>query len=65
MPGVRFSGIALLILLGALAVFHILMLSEALPDDIVWGGRTSGSEHSLVMLEVGVCSRHCSLPPWS
>jgi hypothetical protein len=51
MIGARSSAIALLIILGALAVFHILMLAGVLPPDIAWGGRATGAVRTLRVLE--------------
>jgi hypothetical protein len=47
----RSAAIALLVVLGALAVFHVLMLADALPPDIAWGGRAAGSPQMLKTLE--------------
>ena len=43
---------ATLVVLGALAVFHILMLAEVLPAGIAWGGRAAASPWTLRTLEV-------------
>lgn len=43
---------ALLVALGALAVFHVLMLLGIMPASMVWGGRAASSTESLVVLEV-------------
>lgn len=51
MLGARPAAIALLIALGALAVFHVLMLLGVLPPEIAWGGRGADSEASLQALE--------------
>jgi hypothetical protein len=44
----------LLVALGALAVFHVLMLAGALPDDMVWGGRASGGGAAAPLEVVGL-----------
>jgi hypothetical protein len=42
----------LLVAMGALAVFHVLVLAKVLPPDIVWGGRMGDApESNLVVLE--------------
>jgi hypothetical protein len=41
----------LLVGLGALAVFHVLMLLGVLPADLAWGGRVEAAEN-LILLEV-------------
>lgn len=48
----RTTGDILLVALGALALFHVLMLLGVLPPDMAWGGRTGSSPGSLVLLEV-------------
>jgi hypothetical protein len=49
---VKLAGNILLILFGALVVFHILVLFNLLPSDIVWGGQAGNSSISLRTLEV-------------
>ena len=49
--GVRTAANALLVLLGALAAFHVLMLSGALPTDVAWGGRAAGDAGDIMLLE--------------
>lgn len=51
MTSERSAASALLILLGALAVFHVLMLAGALPTNIAWGGRAADSSRTLRALE--------------
>jgi len=51
MSRARTGGVALLVILGALAVFHILMLFGALPGEIAWGGQAAGSPGTLRILE--------------
>jgi hypothetical protein len=42
----------LLVAMGALAVFHVLILAKVLPSDIVWGGGRMGvTPNNLVALE--------------
>jgi hypothetical protein len=42
----------LLVAMGALAVFHVLVLAKVLPSDIVWGGRMGDApDINLVVLE--------------
>ncbi|MEM3459972.1 MAG: hypothetical protein QXO24_01975 [Candidatus Micrarchaeaceae archaeon] len=48
----KLAGNILLILFGALAVFHILILLSLLPSDIVWGGQAVNSSNSLRILEM-------------
>ena len=47
----KLAGSVLLAALGALAVFHVLVLAEVLPSEIVWGGRIEDPSDNLVMLE--------------
>ena len=49
---VHLAGTLLLILLGLLAVFHILVLLQVAPSDIVWGGQIAGSTENLFTLEL-------------
>jgi hypothetical protein len=42
----------LLVILGALAIFHVLMLADALPSGIAWGGQAADSPQTLRTLEV-------------
>jgi hypothetical protein len=46
------AGNILLVLLILLSVFHILVLFNVLPSDIVWGGRAAESPGSLLMFEI-------------
>ena len=48
----RLAGNLLLGCLGLLAVFHILVLLQVLPADIVWGGAIQNSTTSLLPLEL-------------
>ena len=48
----RATATTLLVILGALAVFHVLMLAGALPSGIAWGGQAAGSPQTLRTLEV-------------
>ncbi len=41
----------LLACLGALAVFHVLVLLGVVPDEMVWGGRATGPDANLFVLE--------------
>jgi hypothetical protein len=43
---------ALLAALGALALFHLLMLARVLPPDLAWGGRMVGPPGLLTLLEI-------------
>jgi hypothetical protein len=52
MIGEKSAAIALLVILGALGVFHVLMLAGALPAGIAWGGQAAGSPQTLRALEV-------------
>jgi hypothetical protein len=47
----RRAATTLLIILGALAVFHVLMLAGALPAGIAWGGQAAESPETLRALE--------------
>src|SRR4030095_11561838 len=47
----RTAGNVLLALFGLLVVFHIIILSDLLPSDVVWGGQSAGSPSSLRILE--------------
>ena len=47
----RPAAIVLLVILGALAVFHVVMLAGALPVGIAWGGQASSSRETLMVLE--------------
>jgi hypothetical protein len=47
----RAAANVLLVALGALVVFHVLMLLGVLPPEIAWGGRGNRSPQTLVMLE--------------
>ncbi len=49
---VNFAGKGLLILLALLTVFHILILIEVLPPDIVWGGQLQESTENITVLEL-------------
>jgi hypothetical protein len=48
----RAAATALLVILGALAIFHVLMLAGALPSDIAWGGQAADAPQTLRTLEV-------------
>jgi len=52
MIGEKSAATVLLVILGALAVFHTVMLAGALPAGIAWGGQVSGSRQALRALEV-------------
>ena len=45
------AGNVLLALFGLLVVFHIILLSNLLPSNMVWGGQAGGSPSSLRALE--------------
>jgi hypothetical protein len=47
----RAAANSLLVALGALALFHVLMLLRVLPAGVAWGGRAGDSPGSLVVLE--------------
>jgi hypothetical protein len=47
----RAAAITLLVILGALAVFHIFMLAGALPAGIAWGGQAESTPQTLRTLE--------------
>lgn len=49
---VKSAGIVLLAIFGALITFHLLVLFQLLPPNIVWGGRIGGSSPSLFYLEL-------------
>jgi hypothetical protein len=51
MISARAAANVLLAGLGALAVFHVLMLLGVLPEEMAWGGRAGGSAGSLALLE--------------
>jgi hypothetical protein len=48
------TGNILLVLFGLLAVFHILVLFNLLPSNIVWGGRAGSSSAPRVLLTVSL-----------
>lgn len=48
----RVAGNILLVSLGLLALFHVLVLLQVVPADIVWGGQIGDSSASLLTLEV-------------
>ncbi len=48
----KLAGNILLILFGALIVFHILVIFNLLPSSMVWGGQAGSSSASLRTLEV-------------
>lgn len=48
----RIAGNILLISLGLLTIFHILVLSNIISPDIVWGGQAGNTEVSLLTLEI-------------
>lgn len=47
----KFSGNVLLIALGALFIFHILVLLKVLPANIVWGGQIQSGQANPILLE--------------
>jgi hypothetical protein len=47
----KFAGSVLLIALGALFIFHILVLLKVLPADIVWGGQIRNAQANPILLE--------------
>jgi hypothetical protein len=47
----KFAGSVLLAALGALAVFHVLVLAKVVPSEIVWGGQIEDPSEDLAMLE--------------
>ena len=47
----RLAGNILLAALGFLLVFHVLVLFEVLPAEIVWGGMIQGGQTNLITLE--------------
>ena len=49
---IRAASIALLAILGAVIVFHVLVVGGILPKTIVWGGRISDSKR-VVRAEIG------------
>ena len=50
-PGAVLSARALLILLAALAAFHVLVLARVLPSSAVWGGRALDPGSNVAQLE--------------
>ena len=48
----RLAGNILLFFLGALAVFHLLVLFNIVPANIVWGGQIGNSAANLLPLEI-------------
>jgi hypothetical protein len=48
----RTAATALLVILGALVVFHVVMLAGALPSGMAWGGQAVNSPQTLRTLEV-------------
>lgn len=48
------AGNILLVLFGLLAAFHILILFNLLPSDIVWGGRAASSSSPGALLTVSL-----------
>ncbi len=42
----------LIVIFGVLVIFHVLMLLQLLPPNMVWGGQAAGSPASLRTLEV-------------
>jgi hypothetical protein len=48
------AGIVLLILFGLLAIFHILVLFNLLPSNIVWGGRSGSTSNRRVLLAISL-----------
>lgn len=47
----KLAGTILLFSLGLLFLFHVLVLLNVIPSDIVWGGQISGAPANLLMLE--------------
>ena len=47
----RTAGNVLLVLFARFVIFHIMMLFNLLPSNVVWGGQTGGSPSSLRALE--------------
>jgi hypothetical protein len=50
--GANVAGNILLISMGLLAIFHILVLLNLVPSDVVWGGQIGDSAISLLALEI-------------
>ncbi len=48
----KLAGNILLLALGALAVFHVLVLLGIVPPDIVWGGQAAATPENLFALEI-------------
>jgi hypothetical protein len=46
------AAIAMLAILAALAIYHVMMLAGVLPSDIAWAGHAATSPRTLVILEV-------------
>ena len=46
------AGNVLLVALALLAIFHVLILLEIVPSNIVWGGQIGDSTSNLVVLEI-------------
>lgn len=66
MLSVSFAGNALLLLFGLLFIFHLLVLFEAIPYDIVWAGKIKGRRYlrkmeSISLLVLGLAAMIVSL----
>ena len=49
---VKVAGNILLISLGIMVIFHVLVLLNIVPSDIVWGGQIGDSQTNLLTLEI-------------
>ena len=47
----KLAGNILLVSYGLLIIFHVLVLAQVVPSNIVWGGQIGGSQTNLRMLE--------------
>ena len=48
----KLAGNILLIGYALLAIFHVLVLTQIVPSDIVWGGQAAGSQSNMRTLEI-------------
>lgn len=50
----KMAGHILLVLFGLLVVFHILILLNLLPSNVVWGGRAGSSSNSRTLVTISL-----------
>ncbi|HUU40852.1 MAG TPA: hypothetical protein VMW42_07925 [Desulfatiglandales bacterium] len=48
----KLAGNVLVMFMALLAVFHVLVLFQVVPSDIVWGGQIKDSSNNLITLEM-------------